>query len=243
MIRRVPGENRDHPHHQSLWFNYGDVNGLDFWNAYHKDLRIRHKHASIDGNTLRLKLEWLEPDGAVLLTERRDVHFGGDIGGENGIWSMDHRITLTAGEKSVVFGDSKEGAFGLRLAASLRERDGTGRYLNAEGLETSSEVWGKPSAWVALTGEVAGGEGALDTTVAIFSHPTSLNHPPYWHARNYGLFAANPFGRKGYDRAAERRETRVEPGQSIRMRYLLVVADRKLDGETLNEIFTRYSTD
>ena len=27
-----PGERVDHPHHVGLWFNYGDVNGLDFWN-------------------------------------------------------------------------------------------------------------------------------------------------------------------------------------------------------------------
>jgi hypothetical protein len=28
----LPGERVDHPHHVGLWFNYGDVNGLDFWN-------------------------------------------------------------------------------------------------------------------------------------------------------------------------------------------------------------------
>ena len=27
-----PGERVDHPHHVGLWFNYGDVNGVDFWN-------------------------------------------------------------------------------------------------------------------------------------------------------------------------------------------------------------------
>src|SRR5690606_27087376 len=26
------GERVDHPHHVGVWFNYGDVNGLDFWN-------------------------------------------------------------------------------------------------------------------------------------------------------------------------------------------------------------------
>jgi len=28
----APGERVDHPHHVGLWFNYGDVNGYDFWN-------------------------------------------------------------------------------------------------------------------------------------------------------------------------------------------------------------------
>jgi hypothetical protein len=27
-----PGERVDHPHHAGLWFNYGEVNGFDFWN-------------------------------------------------------------------------------------------------------------------------------------------------------------------------------------------------------------------
>src|SRR6202046_1698240 len=27
-----PGERVDHPHHAGIWFNYGDVNGCDFWN-------------------------------------------------------------------------------------------------------------------------------------------------------------------------------------------------------------------
>ncbi|MCX6308715.1 MAG: PmoA family protein, partial [Bacteroidia bacterium] len=27
-----PFERTDHPHHVGLWFNFGDVNGLDFWN-------------------------------------------------------------------------------------------------------------------------------------------------------------------------------------------------------------------
>src|ERR1700722_12730246 len=27
-----PGEPTDHPHHVGLWFNYENVNGLDFWN-------------------------------------------------------------------------------------------------------------------------------------------------------------------------------------------------------------------
>ena len=26
------GDRSDHPHHVGVWLNYGDVNGLDFWN-------------------------------------------------------------------------------------------------------------------------------------------------------------------------------------------------------------------
>src|ERR1700748_3584411 len=27
-----PNERVDHPHHAGMWFNYGNVNGFDFWN-------------------------------------------------------------------------------------------------------------------------------------------------------------------------------------------------------------------
>ena len=31
-IPPLPGERTDHPHHAGLWFNYSNVNNLDFWN-------------------------------------------------------------------------------------------------------------------------------------------------------------------------------------------------------------------
>ena len=31
MINKA-GDRTDHPHHVGIWLNYGDVNGLDFWN-------------------------------------------------------------------------------------------------------------------------------------------------------------------------------------------------------------------
>ncbi|MCD6338330.1 MAG: PmoA family protein, partial [Verrucomicrobia bacterium] len=30
-MKNVPGEEQDHPHHKSLWWAHGDINGVDFW--------------------------------------------------------------------------------------------------------------------------------------------------------------------------------------------------------------------
>ena len=52
-------------------------------------------------------------------------------------------ITLTALNRPITFGDSKEGMFAIRVASPLQEEGGTAYYLNAYGQKNSSEVWGK----------------------------------------------------------------------------------------------------
>ncbi len=237
MEKGRPGETTDHPHHQSMWFTYGEVNGVDYWNLQPTGRRIRHREARAEGSTLHLSRDWIDPAGARVLAETDRVDFG--LGEK--VWWMDHDITLTADEADVHFGDSKEGAFGLRVADALREAGGSGRYLNAEGLETSANVWGKPSAWVALRGTVEGAAGPEPVTVAIFSHPESFNHPPFWHARDYGLFTVNPFGRRGYNAALSPRETHLKRGESLRLRFRLAVYGGVVEKARLDDDFAAFS--
>src|ERR687898_1985219 len=74
------GERGDHPHHVGLWFNHGDVNGLDFWNnsdAIKPDQApkmgtILHKRIvdakSGEGSAhLVVETDWVRPDGKPLL--------------------------------------------------------------------------------------------------------------------------------------------------------------------------------
>ena len=115
-----------------------------------------------------------------------------------------------------------------------------GRYLNAQGLETSANVWGKTSEWVALRGSIKDATGEHPVTVAIFAHPSGLNAPPYWHARDYGLFAVNPFARKGYDPTAPERNTTLAAGQSVRMAYRLAVYTGTIDKPRLDQDFAAF---
>lgn len=237
MVRGNADEQADHPHHQSAYFTYGDVNGVDYWNRDIRSKRhIEHKNATVDGDTLRLKLEWIDPEEEVVLDEAKNVTFGG----ADGVRWMDHDITLTARKKAVI-GDSKEGAFGMRVSGRLKEKGGTGKYINAEGLEGSGRVWGKTSPWVALRGNVRGADGNdEEVTIAIFSHPSTVHHPPYWHARDYGLFTANPFGRRGYDKNADARETPLEPGESLRVRMKIAVYDGIVGKDRLDADYAAY---
>src|SRR5205823_10015895 len=131
------------------------------------------------------EFDWTGPDGNVLLRENRLTTFRADA--KNRV--MDFDITLTAVDK-VVFGDTKEGAFAIRLADSMTEKAHGGQMVNAEGKRGMNEVWGKRSNWVDYSGMVDGEK----VGVAMLDAPSNPRHPTYWHSRDYGLFALDPFG-------------------------------------------------
>ena len=236
MVQKVPGESADHPHHQSVWFTYDEVNGTNFWNPEKTGRRIAQREAKLEGKTLVALLDWKDKDGKVVLEETKRVGFGG---GADVFW-MDHDITLKAPNVAVSMGDTKEGAFGIRLNDTLKEAGGSGKYVNAEGLETAANVWGKTSPWVAIRGVVTDAAGKRDVTVAIFAHPSGHNGAPYWHARDYGLFAANPFGRKAYDPKQETRITTLGVGQSLRLRFRLAVYSGQVAKSRLDTDFAGF---
>ena len=229
MVRGVAGESADHPHHQSMWFSYDEVNGTNFWNTATTGRRIEHLGVDVAGDALTARLAWKDREGAVVLEETKRVTFGGRAGA---VW-MDHDITLAATRVPVSMGDTKEGAFGIRLNDALKEQGGTGRYINAEGLEGEKGVWGRTSDWVAIRGTIPDARGAKDVTVAIFAPRSGLNAPPYWHARAYGLFAVNPFGRRSFDPAQPERLTRLDGGEQIRTRFRLAVYDGQVSAAQL----------
>lgn len=234
MVKNVAGESTDHPHHQSLFFAYDEVNGTNFWNPEQTGRKIEHVSVKAEGNALTAMLAWKNNAGVKLLDETKRVTFGGDLG----VFWMDHDIALKAA-LPVTMGDTKEGAFGLRLNDMLKEAGGTGHYVNAEGLEGGA-VWGKTSTWVAIRGSIKDGDSDKPVTVAIFAHPSGLNSPPYWHARDYGLFAVNPFARKGYDPTQPERITRLAANETIRMRFRLAVYTGRVEKARLDQDFAAF---
>lgn len=186
-------EKTDHIHQRSFWFTHGDVNGLDFWAETakpEKQGRIEQTElVKAEGGpigTIVTKNVWLGPDGAKVCEDERTLRFGGDAEMR---W-IDFDVKVTAIADKVTFGDTKEGAFGLRVNETLKvEAKKGGKIVNAEGIE-DDKAWGKASPWVDYHGPAQGDH----VGIAILNHPTSFRFPTHWHVRPYGLFAANPWG-------------------------------------------------
>jgi hypothetical protein len=236
---------KDHPHQKGIWFAHDNVNGIDFWNneASYKEppkrgvMVLKKVGKVVSGKkqgSIAVTFDWTDREGHVVLTETRLMIFHAD----SKLRIVDFDITLTAVQK-VVFGDTKDGVFGIRLRPVIDEQDGNGKITNAEGLVGEKALWGKPSNWCDYSGTI----GDEKVGVAILDHPDNPRHPVRWHARGYGLFAANPFGVSTFTGdKSQSSPTTVEPGQSLRYRYRLVVHPGDAASAGIPALFTSYTS-
>jgi hypothetical protein len=95
----------------------------------------------------------------------------------------------------------------------------TGNYLSSEG-KTGVGVWGTRAKWMDLYGTIEDEKISL----VICDHPKNPGYPTYWHARGYGLFAANPLGVKDFTEGVEEVNFSVPSGQSVTFRYRLIIS-------------------
>jgi hypothetical protein len=239
-MENIAGESRDHLHHTGLWFSYDDVNGVKFWEndpSYTKPNigKIVVKSAVWkDGDksgTLTAIMEWRDPKGKVLLVENRDMIFYSDPK----LRIIDFHLTLTAAEE-VTFGDTKEGAFAIRLTDNFTEKKGA-KIVDANGRTDMKNVWGKRSNWVDYAAEVDGER----LGVAIFDNPQNPHSPTYWHARDYGLFSLNPFGQNSFDESMPENKTKLAAGQKLTFRWRVVVHPGDASTGGVAELYRLYT--
>jgi hypothetical protein len=230
-------ERQDHIHHRSFWFTHGDVNGIDFWSESGKNGTIVHrefiKHEGGPVATIVARNDWLGPDGKKVCEELQTLRFGGQ-GDQR--W-IDFDSTLTATEGPVKFGETKEGSFGIRVHETMKvDAKQGGRLVNSEG-EADVAAWSKPAAWVDYHGPVDG----ETVGVAILNHPSSFRFPTTWHVRTYGLFAANPFGGKDFKQADKYGAHTLAKGESLTLRYRLVLHKGDEKEGKIAEAFAEYA--
>jgi hypothetical protein len=268
-LKNKQGDRVDHPHHVGIWFNYGDVNGLDFWNnSEARPLEdrmlygsIRHKevlNTESKGNEaiLETRSEWLSPDEEILLSEKTSFRFLV----EDGLRIIDRRSTLEAMVDTVLFKDNKEGMFAIRVARELElpsegkmklmdahgditeveasnNSVSSGNYRSATGME-GSDVWGTRSPWMKLSGIINGEM----VSIIIIDHPSNPGYPTYWHARGYGLFAANSLGQSVFSKGENCLNFSMVKGQDVDFNYRLVVASEDLSNEQINQLANAFAT-
>lgn len=252
----------DHPHHTGLWLNYESVNGLDFWNnsyAIPADRKnkygwikpgkiVKAKGGKKDGE-VRITATWQNQKGQVLMDETTTYHFQADSDKR----IIDRTTTLTA-KTDVNMPDIKDGMLGLRVAHELEipskkkkefkddkgnvtvveasaDTAPSGNYLTSEGKEGDA-AWGTRAQWCLLYGKI----GEDTASIVIIDHPRNVGYPTYWHARGYGLFAANPLGQKVFSNGKEALNFALKQGQSVTFRYRIVIASGKsrLSNEAIN---------
>lgn len=243
------GEQTDHIHQVGIWLNYGNVNGLDFWGNGHRGVKEPNggeiRHVRIDRiqsakgeGMLVAAAEWLAPGGKVLLDESTELHFSAR--GNNRI--IDRITKLTAKDTAVLFKDTKEGMFGIRVARQLELPSKTGvmlidstgnpasrkdtlntgvsgNYMSSEGLEGES-VWGTRARWMDLYGYINNEK----VSVVVCDHPKNPGYPTYWHARGYGLFSANPLGVKDFTQGKEEFNFTIKENKSATFRYRVIIS-------------------
>lgn len=261
-----PGERIDHPHHIGHWLNYGDVNGLDFWNnssavpdeersgmGHIVHRQINELESGRGRGVLGVRTAWQRPDGTTILQE--DTRF---IFRAEGDRRMIDRITrLTAVNRRVEMSDNKEGFVAVRVRRELEHpAEGPVEIVGPDGepleepVESNEGVSGRYLNAHGVTGRAVWGqrspwvllEGVVEgdsVGVAILDHPENVGHPTYWHARGYGLFSANPLGQSIFSEGEEQLGYALESGESVTFRYRILV----LEGDvTADEMEGEYAS-
>lgn len=241
-------ESTDHPHQVGLWFNFGNVNGLDFWNnSYAIPASRKASYGSVvfdrivsagDGRLVTLS-NWVDYEGNVLMTEETTFAFEGTQNER----SIVRTARLTAVEP-VVFNESKEGMLGLRVDRAFQKpSDKPEKYTDANGIVTEvatvnnegvcgeyvnslgdrgDDVWSKRAEWTMLNGTKDGD----DISILIIDSKYNPNFPAWSHARGYGLFAVNNMGGREFDPSLpEAAEYRLQPGERVNFIYKVIIKD------------------
>jgi hypothetical protein len=184
--------------------------------------------------------KWTNQQNDVLLEEKTTFEFSGN----NHQRIIDRVTTLTA-VTDVTFNDAKDGMLGLRLAHELQiptkedqkftddkgnvtiVKGGTdnipnGNYLTSEG-KTGNDAWSTRGKWCKVYGKM----GNDSVSISIIDHPLNINYPTFWHARGYGLFAANPLGEKIFTNGKSARNLQIKKGESVTFRFRIIIDEGK----------------
>ncbi len=248
-LNKRDGERIDHPHHVGLWLNYESVNGLDFWNnsynipadkkakyGWIRNVKLIRTQVARNAGTLSYSANWENQAAKVLLEEKTTFVFSG----AGNTRTIDRITTLTAMQDTVTFKDVKDGMLGIRLTKELEfatdkveeftdsqgnvtkvsasGNGANGNYLTSVGTKGAG-VWGTRAVWCML---YANKEGK-PLSVTMIDHPKNPGYPTYWHARDYGLFAANPLGQEVFSNGKEKLNLILKPAQSVTFKYRIII--------------------
>lgn len=219
------GESTDHAWHRGIWFGHGDVSGEDYWRELgaEKSGRLElagEPEAATSGNSALLKFKTIMQGRDPEKKRYGTVDQAYVIAKTAGQIVIDASITVSADAGlDLKFGDTDDGGFGFRLRDEYREDRGA-QLINSEQQSGSKEIWGKNARWVDYSAKFDG----KPIGFAMFDHPSNLRYPTGWHARGYGLCAANPFAAGSFakDKSVDGSYT-LKAGDRFTQRYRVII--------------------
>jgi hypothetical protein len=235
-MKTIEGEQHDHPHHRGICFGHEGINGVESWaeratfgdspksaeRTIHlgseKHREFKTLEAKPGSAVLVSMIDYLDHDGKKYMEEERTMIFR--VGEDTR--SIEMKQILTATEGPVHFEDKKDAGLSIRVPTEMaveigKNSKGSGHIINSEGL-TDAAAWSKRAKWCDYYGIVGGDH----VGVAILNHPSSFRFPTPWHVRTYGLFTANPFGSKSFDKDAPDSAHDLKKGEYTFLRHLFL---------------------
>ncbi|MCM2370220.1 DUF6807 domain-containing protein [Aporhodopirellula aestuarii] len=254
---------RDHPHHRGITFGHESVEGEDgsdgdTWHEWitfgglrqgpgdnpknNKRLaivgRIVHQDfteigANADHAVVAEVCDHVDPTGKRLLTEERRMTFRTQPGSR----LIDFDQVFIASEGEVRFNDRKDAGLSIRVPSSMAlVSDQGGKIINSEG-DVDDDTWSRAAKWCDYHGPVEGEH----LGIAFFNHPSSYRFPTRWHVRGYGLFTANPFASKSYDKSLPDGTTVLKPGEKLKLSHRILFHSGDPVAAGIEDAWTEYA--
>ena len=211
--------------HPGIWLSFGDINGSDYWRGAARVKFVEFAEEPTSGKnsgSFAVRSQYLDqqqPDQVVCEEEARYTV----VPRPEGIYLL--WDSTFSSDDQFAFGDQEEMGLGFRVATPIRvdkKTDdsvpaGNGTMIDSEGRKNGDQIWGNTAEWCDYSGTLDGQRVGM----TLFCHPDNFR-PSWFHARDYGLLEANPFGREAFGKGPKSTVV-VEPGEKFRLRYGLLV--------------------
>lgn len=177
----------DHPHHQGIFFTWGQLNGVDYWHMRGQTIHDSYIKKPTDG-----KIGYFSTRSYYLAADKKTR-----VAREDATYTFRNtpygilitlQATITGETDAAVFGSKEEGGLAVRMSKDLTVDSGA-EMTDDQGRSGGKQIWSKTAKWV----DYAGKKENRWVGITLFANPASFRQC-WWHARDYGLLAANPLG-------------------------------------------------
>jgi len=226
--------NAEYPHHSSLFFGCDLVNGGNYWQEGLERGRIISVNAEITkqgGDTVIITDEciWSRPGAISPVKDTRTITITAPSANIN---QIDVEITMEM-LIDVTIKKTNHSLFSVRMAADLSVKNG-GTMINAEGIKSEKDTFGKNSPWMDFYGK----RGDATEGLAIFQHPSNPWYPSPWFTRDYGFMSPTPmyWPENGT-------ETILKKGTVLNLRYRVLVHSGDHNQAKIAAAFEKYKNE